>query len=70
MGTGIYKGQLDVPCTSAGLFHVDELVWKAHDIRILLLAQISKEVEQCLLQISCFGVTQLIGRRVRLNRVH
>lgn len=47
-----YTGQLDVPFTSAGLFHMDELIWKTHDVRILLLAHISQEMEQCLLQIS------------------
>ncbi len=48
----MYRDQLDVPYTSAGLFHMDELVCKAHDIRIMLLAHISEEVEQRLLQIS------------------
>lgn len=51
------RGQLGVLCTSAGLFHMDELIWKAHDIRILLLANIGEEVEQRLLQISRLGVT-------------
>lgn len=58
-------GQLGVTCTSAGLFHMDELIWKAHDIRILLLAHISEEVKQCLLQVSWFGVTQLNKRAKR-----
>lgn len=57
-------------CTSAGLFHMDELVCKAHDLRILLLAHISEEMEQRLLQISWFGVTQLIGRRIDLKMAH
>lgn len=48
----VYRDLLDVPCTSAGLFHMDKLICKAHDIRILLLAHISKEMEQRLLQIS------------------
>lgn len=51
-------------CTSAGLFHMDELVNEGHDIRILVLAQIGEKVEQCLLLVSWFGVTQLIGRAI------
>lgn len=39
-------------CTSAGLIHMNELIGKAHDVRMLLLAHIGQEVEQRLLQIS------------------
>lgn len=62
--------QLHVPCTSAGLFHMDKLVCEAHDIRILFLAHISQEMEQRLLQVSRFGVTQLIGKEIDLKREH
>lgn len=46
-------------CTSAGFFHMNEFVSKGHDIRMILLACVSQEVEQRLLQISWFGVTEL-----------
>lgn len=49
---------------------MNEIFCKAHDVRILLLAHIHKEMEQCLLQISCFGVTQLIGQTIDLYRGH
>lgn len=38
--------------TSAGLFHMRELIGKAHHIGVLLLTHISEKVEQCLLQVS------------------
>lgn len=42
---------------------MDKLICEAHDVRILLLAHIGKEMEQRLLQISCFGVPQLIEKK-------
>lgn len=58
-----------VVVTSAGLLHVDELVWEGHDVGILLLTNVSQEVQQRLLQVSRLGIPQLIGQRANQTRV-
>lgn len=51
--------------TSAGLLYVNQFVGERQDVGVLLLTQVSQEVQESLLQVSCLGVPQLIGQRVR-----
>lgn len=45
--------------TSAGFLHVGKLIWKLEDIRIVILTQLSQEVQQCHLLICGLGVSKL-----------
>lgn len=49
--------------TSAGFLHVGKLVWELQDLGMIILTQLSQEVQQCHLLICGLGVSKLGGEK-------